>query len=100
MTGFVPHDIPGLMVVWVAPILVGLCVGYAAGVFHFKTLQIVTDRLVAGDWTALVLQPLRFVGLAGLLFLLALWGGPALVAATAGVLVARSRMLAQARKAS
>ena len=80
--------------------LPALGLGYLAGLLHFRSLALVADRLVAGDLTAVALQCGRLAALGGFLWLLVLLGAVPLVAATAGLLLARSRVLAGARGVS
>lgn len=78
---------------WLAAFVAGL----GAGFLHFHTLAAVTRRMVRGDLSAVALQLGRLAALGIFLWLLARLGAPYLLAGAAGVLVARSRVLARAR---
>lgn len=76
-----------------AALVLGLIAGFVLGVLHFKTLRLVSDRLVQGDMCAVALQLGRFALLGLALFGLAKLGAVPLLAATAGLLVARGRVV-------
>lgn len=95
MTIFAPHHLEFLSPAWIASILVALAVGYVAGFAHFRSLKSVARRLASGELSGIVLQLGRLALLGVVLFLMALWGAQALLAGTAGVLLARRRVLAQ-----
>ena len=80
---------------WFLTALAGFAGGYGAGLVHFRLLRTVADRLLHGDWTAAAVQMLRLAALAAVLGLATLAGAQALIAATAGIVVARNRVLAQ-----
>jgi len=71
--------------------------GYGIGTVHFRSLARVADMMLAGRMIAVVLQLARLAVLAGFLILAALAGPGPLIAAAAGVLVARARVLKAAR---
>ena len=77
--------------------LVVLATGYGVGFLHFTTLEAVARRIVRGNLSAVALQIGRLVILGLFLWLLARLGALDLLAGAAGVLVARSRVLARAR---
>jgi hypothetical protein len=86
------------LITWMLPGLLGAGGGYFAGLVHFKSLKSVADRLVAGDMTAVALQFLRFAALsAALLSMVVLGGAIALLAATAGLMLAKWGVLASER---
>ena len=91
-----PHSLAWLSPLWFVSIAVGLGIGYAAGLLHFRSLKAVARRLASGDLTAIALQLGRLALLGAVLFVLALYGAQALLAGAAGVLLARRRVLAQA----
>ncbi|MFZ2102742.1 MAG: ATP synthase subunit I [Oricola sp.] len=95
MTFFQPHDLVSFSPAWFAAALVGLAVGYGAGLLHFRSLKTVAKRIVDGDWTAVLLQVARLAALGLVLFLLTRWGGHVLIAGAAGILLARRRVIAQ-----
>jgi hypothetical protein len=76
-----------------AGLVIGLAAGFMLGLVHFRTLRLVSDRLVQGDITAIALQLGRFVVLAVALFGLAKLGAVPLLAAMAGIIVARGRVV-------
>lgn len=80
---------------WLATGLAGLLVGFIAGLFYFRSLNIVARRLINGDLTAVGLQALRFAALGLVLYGLTRFGAVALLAALAGIVFARSSVLAQ-----
>ncbi len=80
----------------VAPI--AMLAGFAAGLVHFHTLKGVASRLVSGEMAAIPLQIARLVALGAALFLAALAGPVALIAATVGILLARRRVIAQSEQ--
>ena len=94
MTDLFSH---GLTVVDAVRLLAAFVAGVGAGFLHFSTLAAVTRRMVRGDLSAITLQLGRLVVLGVFLWLLARLGAPDLLAGAAGVLLARSRVLAQAR---
>lgn len=96
MTLFEPHMLPFLSPVWFVSIAVGLAVGYVAGLLHFRSLKGVARRLARGDWTAIAIQMARLALLGVLLFILTRWGAQTLLAGTAGIFLARRRVLAKA----
>lgn len=85
-------DLPGA---WLALPLIALAVGYGAGTVHFRTLEGVARRLVEGDIRAVALQLGRMAALGAVLGLFTLLGAPVLLAGTAGILLARRRVLAR-----
>jgi N-ATPase, AtpR subunit len=95
MTDFVLQDFAHSPAIWVAAHLLALAGGYFAGIIHFRSLRIVTRRLMAGDWTAVVLQFARLVGLGAMLWLFAQWDAYALLAAAAGIVMGRGRVLSR-----
>lgn len=76
-----------------------LAAGYGAGLLHFRTLETVAERFIRGQLSAVALQLLRLAVLALFLWLVARLGALALIAATAGIVLARSRVLARAEPA-
>jgi len=78
---------------WLMAAIAGLMIGVFAGAFHFWSLRIVTRRFVDGDLFAVALQVLRFGALGLVLFALSLAGAIPLIAATAGIVLARSYLL-------
>jgi len=84
--GLETGHVPGLL----ATLVFGLLAGMVLGALHFKSLRLVSDRLAQGDMTAIALQLGRFAVLGVALFGLAKLGAVPLLAATAGILVARS----------
>jgi hypothetical protein len=95
MTLFSPQHLEWLSPAWFASIVIGLAIGFAAGLLHFRSLKSVARRLANGDLTAIVLQLGRLALLGAVLFLMALYGAQALLAGAAGVFFARRRVLAQ-----
>ncbi len=93
MTAVALPEFPIWSAGWFAAALVAFAVGYAAGLLHFRSLRSVARRLIGGDWTAVGLQLLRLALLGGLLLLLVQGGAHLLLAGTAGVLLARHRVL-------
>ncbi len=96
MTGFVnlpfglePYPAANLA----AGLALGLVVGFLLGVLHFRTLRLVSVRLLRGDFSAIALQVVRFAVLAATLFALAKLGAAPLLSAMVGVLVARGRVV-------
>lgn len=71
--------------------------GFALGWLHFASLSRVTDMLVAGRMSAVLLQLARLAVLAGFLILCARAGAWVLIAGAAGVLTARAFVLRGAR---
>jgi hypothetical protein len=63
------------------------------GVLHFKTLRLVSDRLLQGDMSAVALQLGRFAVLGMALFGLTKLGAVPLLAAAAGLIFARGRVV-------
>ncbi|PHP66987.1 hypothetical protein CSC94_10540 [Zhengella mangrovi] len=82
---------------WFLAGLAGFAAGYLAGLLHFRLLGSVADRLVRGDWQAVPLQLGRMALLVAFLGLTMLAGAHALIAATAGIVLARNRVLARER---
>lgn len=80
---------------WLATGMAGLLVGFIAGLFYFRSLNIVARRLINGDLTAVGLQAVRFAALGLVLYGLTRFGAVALLAALAGIVLARSHVLAQ-----
>lgn len=74
-------------------------IGYAVGLFHFRSLEDVARRIVAGDRRAVALQLGRLTFLGAVLWLLALLGAATLIAGATGVFAARARVLARVRGA-
>ncbi|MAS05497.1 MAG: hypothetical protein CL534_12545 [Ahrensia sp.] len=95
MTLLSPHHLEWLSPAWFASIVIALAVGFAAGLFHFRSLKGVARRLANGDLTAIALQLGRLALLGAILFGMALFGAQALLAGAAGVLFARRRVLAR-----
>ena len=95
MTLFSPQHLEWLSPAWFASIVIGLAIGFAAGLLHFRSLKSVARRLANGDLTAIMLQLGRLALLGAVLFLMALFGAQALLAGAAGVFFARRRVLAQ-----
>jgi hypothetical protein len=60
---------------------------------HFKTLRLVSDRLLQGDMSAVALQLGRFAVLGMALFGLTKLGAVPLLAAAAGLIFARGRVV-------
>ena len=89
-------DFPGA---WLLLSIIAIGVGYVAGTLHFRSLEAVASRLLAGEMSAVLLQVGRLAALGGLFWLFALVGAPALIAGAGGVLVARARVLARFRAA-
>ena len=77
-------------------ILAGL-IGMAVGWAHFASLVFVTDLLVAGRMTGLLLQLGRFAVLGVFLWLCALAGWVVLIVGAAGVMAGRFIVLKRAR---
>ncbi len=80
---------------WLAATVAALGVGYFAGLLHFRSLYAIARRLTAGDRTAVGLQLLRLLALAGLLWLFALGGAHLLLGAAGGIFLARARVLSK-----
>lgn len=99
MTDPVTHILTALPGAWLVLPLAALGVGFGVGTFHFRSLEGVARRIVAGDRRAVALQLGRLVFLGVVLALFALIGAPTLIAGAAGVLVARSRVLSRVRGA-
>jgi hypothetical protein len=95
MSLFSPQHLEWLSPAWFASIVIGLAIGFAAGLLHFRSLKSVARRLANGDLTAILLQLGRLALLGAVLFLMALFGAQALLAGAAGVFFARRRVLAQ-----
>lgn len=89
------QDITAFSPAWFALGLAGLVAGFVAGLLHFRSLQAVARRFVAGDWTAAILQIARLALLGVLLYLFARMGAQVLLAGAAGILLARRRVLSQ-----
>ncbi|WP_347311803.1 N-ATPase subunit AtpR [Defluviimonas sp. SAOS-178_SWC] len=84
---------------WLVLPLVAFGIGYIAGAVHFRALEGIARRIVAGDLRAIALQVGRMVLLGAMLAVLALIGAPTLIAGAAGVLLARARVLSRTRGA-
>lgn len=76
-----------------AQLMVGVVAGAAAGWLHFRSLKVVTQRLLRGDVAAIGLQLVRFVALGLVLFLAARGGVAMLLGATVGVMLGRRAVL-------
>lgn len=74
----------------------GLAAGTAAGWLHFRSLRVVSEKLMRGEFSAIALQLARFAGLGALLVLAALGGGPVLIATAIGVMIGRHLVLRRA----
>ena len=72
--------------------------GYAAGMLHFRSLALVASRMVEGRLSAVALQLGRLAALGVFLWLCALAGPEVLIAAAAGLLLGRARVLREARR--
>lgn len=79
--------------------LAALGIGFGVGTLHFRSLESVARRIVAGDRRAVALQLGRLVLLGTVLASFALIGASTLIAGAAGVLVARARVLSRGRGA-
>ncbi|MGP3698957.1 N-ATPase subunit AtpR [Rhodobacter sp. NSM] len=77
--------------------LAALAAGAMAGWLHFRSLRIVSDRLLRGDLTAVTLQLARLGLLAGFLVLCSRGGALPLIAGAAGVLAGRAIVLRRER---
>ena len=86
-----------LTLVDMARMVMVLAAGYLAGLVHFSTLETVARRIVGGQLSAVALQIGRLAALGLFLFLLARLGAAELLAGGAGILLARSRVLARVR---
>lgn len=93
MSALAAYHLPFLSAAWFVSVAAGLAIGYGAGLVHFITLKSIARRIVDGDWTAVILQVGRLAGLTVVLVLLSLAGAQALLAGTAGILLARRRIL-------
>ncbi len=87
--------IPLLSPLWFGSALAAFAVGYAAGLVHFRMLGAVAHRLMRGDWRAVLVQVLRMLAMIAVLGLATLAGAQALVAATAGIVLARNWILSR-----
>jgi len=76
-------------------LLLGFAVGAGVGLAYFRALRLTTDMIVGGGSALLVLALTlgRLALLGAIFFVMALAGGPALLAALAGILVAKALML-------
>ena len=99
MTGPFTQLLAALPEAWLLLPLAAFGIGYAVGLFHFRSLEDVARRIVAGDRRAVALQLGRLAFLGAVLWLLALVGAATLIAGATGVLVARARVLARVRGA-
>jgi len=86
------------MIGWALTAVIAALAGYAVGWLHFRSLQGVAERMIAGDLTAVALQLARLAGVATFLYLCSRWGAQALLPAAAGLFVGRANVLAQARR--
>lgn len=73
--------------------IIAALVGFLAGCLHFWSLRLVTDRLVAGQMSAVALQMARLAGLALFLYICTRFGAWALLGAGVGVLGGRAVVL-------
>lgn len=78
---------------WFVIATAALACGYVAGLIHFRSLRRVAGGLAAGDWRAALLQILRMAILTVFLFAVTFAGAQALLAATAGIVLARHRVI-------
>jgi len=69
--------------------VMGLGVGTAAGWLHFRSLRIVSDKLVKGEFSAIALQLARVAMLAAGLGRAALGGAWPLIGTARGIMVGR-----------
>ncbi len=97
MTDQVADILTALPGAWLVLLLAALGTGFGVGIFHFRSLEGVARRIVAGDQTAVALQLGRLAVLGAVLALLAMIGAPTLIAGAAGVLVARALVLSRVR---
>jgi hypothetical protein len=74
----------------VAGVLLAAPAGAVMGWLHFRSLRAVTERLVAGRLSAVVLQMARLAALTLFLYLCARFGAVPLLAAAAGVMTGRT----------
>ena len=72
--------------------------GFAAGWLHFRSLQWLAARMIAGDPAAAALQLARLAAVAAFLYLCARGGAGALLSAATGLFAERALVLAQTRK--
>ena len=94
MTELSKHSLTDFFSSWLFLPLVTFAVGYIAGMVHFRSLEAIVHRLVAGELTAVFLQIGRLAALGVVLWLFALLGAPELIAGACGVLFARARVIA------
>lgn len=94
MTDFSGID---LSLVDVVRLLAVLAAGYGAGLVHFTTLETVARRITGGRLSAVALQIGRLAVLGLFLFLLVKLGATELLVGSAGIMLARSRVLARVR---
>ncbi|MCC0018768.1 MAG: hypothetical protein H6887_06215 [Hoeflea sp.] len=94
MTDFSGFD---LSLVDVVRLLAVLAAGYGAGLVHFATLETVARRIAGGRLSAVALQIGRLAALGLFLFLLVKLGAIELLLGSAGIMLARSRVLARVR---
>lgn len=73
----------------------GLTAGTAAGWLHFRSLRLVSEKLMRGEFSAIALQLARFAGLGLLLVLAALGGAGTLIATAIGVMIGRHLVLSR-----
>lgn len=84
----------------IAGALVAALAGVAVGWAHFRSLRMVTERIVAGRLSAVALQLARLALLTLFFVLCARFGALPLVAAAAGVLAGRAAVLRHAERAT
>lgn len=89
------QDIATFSPAWFALALAGLAAGFGAGWLYFRSLATVARRFVEGDWTAILFQIGRIAALGLLLYVFARIGAHVLLAAAAGILLARRQVLAR-----
>jgi len=79
---------------WIGPALVAAVIGYCVGLVHFRTLETVVRRMLSGDLSAVLIQLARLAAIGVVFWFLARTGPLALLAGSAGVLLARAQVLA------
>lgn len=97
MTDWLTHSLTAVPGAWLVLPLAALGIGYGVGIVHFRSLEGVARRIVAGDRRAVAVQLGRLLLLGAVLGLFALFGAATLLAGAIGVLVARARVLARVR---
>lgn len=78
--------------IWVLTLLAAV-IGLGAGWLHFASLRALAPQIIGGERRAIFLQLARFLVLGFLLFLAARAGAFPLLAAAAGILIARALVM-------